>query len=68
MKNLEALRNNEEFKRVLADSFGGIMYDVANKEKYNTKQILAIWDSLSPCEQESAGGIVRGAIHFIQGN
>lgn len=65
---LELIKNNDTYKQVLADSFGGIMYDIANRDKYDTSKILGLWNSLSVAEQESAGGIMRGAMNFISGN
>jgi len=65
MNKLETITNNEVYKQVLQDSFGGIMYDVANQDKYNATELLELWDSLTPDEQESAGGIVRGAMQFL---
>jgi len=52
---------------VLVDSFGGIMYDVANQDKYDTTEIFEVWRGMSDAEQESADGIVKGAIDFLQG-
>lgn len=52
---------------VLADSFGGIMYNVANQNKYDNASILKAWNTLTPSEQSMAGGIINGAISFIQG-
>lgn len=56
---------NTLLKPVLADSFGGIMYNVANKAKYDTKAINAAWEALTQNEQHSANGIVTGAINFL---
>ena len=53
-------------KQILKDSFGGIMYNVANRNKYDATELLAIWDSLPAYEKENAGGIITGAINFIK--
>ena len=53
---------------VLKDSFGGIMYNVANRNKYDAATILAAWNDLSTNEQKSANGLITGAINFIKGN
>ncbi len=66
MKTIEQITTNDTYKQVLADSFGGVMYDVANKDKYDTTELLALWDSLEPCEKENCGGIMTGAINFIK--
>lgn len=41
--------------------------DVANQGKYDGTGVLAIWDSFTPAEQESANGIIKGAINFLRG-
>lgn len=66
MNTLEQITNNEVYKQVLTDSFGGVMYNVANRDKYDTTEITALWNSLSPAEQESAGGIMKGAFNFLK--
>ena len=68
MTTLDMIMANGVYKQILADSFGGIMYDVANRGKYDTKELLMLWESLTPAQQENAGGIMKGAINFIQGN
>ncbi len=68
MTTLELIRNNDTYKQILADSFGGVMYNVANYGKYDTAEVLALWNSLSTSEQESADGIMRGAMNFAAGN
>jgi hypothetical protein len=62
---IETIANHEVYKQVLADSFGGVMYNVANRSKYNTSEIIKLWNSLSPAEKESSGGIMRGAFNFL---
>ena len=64
---LQAITDNEIYKQVIKDSFGGVLYNVANQDKYDDKQILALWNSLSSQQQESANGIIKGAIDFLQG-
>lgn len=65
---LEQINNNEVYQQVLKDSFGGVMYDVANYGKYDSSELLNLWDSLSANEQSAAGGIMKGAMHFLKGN
>jgi hypothetical protein len=59
---------NEVLKPVFDDSFGGVMYNVANRDKYDNEAIFEVWDSMSPAEQEASGGLVQGAINFLKGN
>ena len=62
------MREHATMKEILADSFGGVMYNVANQDKYDTTELLALWDNLSDNEQSSCDGCVTGAIRFVQGN
>jgi hypothetical protein len=64
--SIQKIKENEVYKQVLADSFGGIMYNVDNQGKYDSAEVLAIWDSLSNSERSCADGIVKGAISFLQ--
>ena len=66
MNNIMLIEQHPEYKRVLADSFGGILYNVANRDKYDADGILAIWDSMTEQEQSSVGGIMKGAINFLK--
>ena len=65
-----AIKSNATYKEVLADSFGGCIYNEANRGKYNevnTQWIIEAWDSMKPSEQGAAGGIMKGAIAFLRG-
>ena len=62
----KSIEENTTLKQILKDSFGGIMYDLSNKDKYDTTKLLEEWNSLSPSEQESKGGLINGAIDFIK--
>ena len=64
MNTLELIKNNDVYKQILADSFGGVMYDISNRDKYNTIELLKLWDQLGN-DQKMAGGIMAGAINFI---
>lgn len=65
---IEQIKNNEVYKEVLKDSMGGLMYNVANRDKYDSAEIVAAWDALPPAERERAGGIMKGAMNFLKGN
>jgi len=62
---IKKIQDNETYKQILADSFGGVMYNVANRDKYDTTVIVELWSLLTPAEKELAGGIMKGAMHFI---
>ena len=62
------ITNHPVMKQILADSCGGVMYNVANRNKYDTADLLNQWNKLTPSEKDSCDGIINGAINFIQGN
>lgn len=66
MENLQKIKENPFYKMILSDSFGGVMYNIANRDKYDTIEILRLWNLLSENEKESAWGIMKWAINFIQ--
>jgi len=67
METIQLIKNHPVYKQILTDSFGGVMYNVANQDKYDTLEILALWNSLSQVTHESADGIIKGAMNFISG-
>ena len=66
MTTIQQIEQHPTYKQILADSFGGIMYDVANRGKYDTAEIVKLWQSLSEAERDSVGGIMKGAFNFIK--
>ena len=68
MESIKAIKENPVYKQILADSFGGIMYDVANRNKYDEgkETLLKLWEQATPAEREASGGIMKGAINFIK--
>lgn len=68
LQRINEITENEVYKQVIKDSMGGIMYNVANRGKYDSAEVLELWDSLTPQEQGAVNGIVKGAINFLRGN
>lgn len=66
MEKIEAIKGNDVYLQVLKDSFGGIMYDVANEWKYNTEEIQKIVLSMETAEKNSMDGIMKGALNFLK--
>ena len=66
MNTIQSIKNHPVMIQVLKDAYGGIMYNVANRDKYDTAELLAIWDGLDASEQEGAGGLITGAINFLK--
>jgi hypothetical protein len=52
MELIEKIKDNPSYKKILADSFGGVMYNVANRGKYDTIDILRIWGLMTSNEKE----------------
>lgn len=65
MEKIQQIKDHPTMQEILKDSFGGVMYNVANRDKYDTTDLLKVWDALTPMEQDSADGIITGAINFI---
>lgn len=68
MEIIETIKASPVYQQVMADSYGGILYNVANRDKYEADAILALWANLSPAEREGAGGIIKGAFNFLMGD
>ena len=66
MTKTQQIEQHPVYKQILADSFGGIIYDVANRGKYDTAEIVELWEQLTPAERDSVGGIMKGAFNFIK--
>lgn len=62
---LEDLQSHPIYKKILDESMGGVMYNEADKGKYDVSELLEIWNSLDAGQRESAGGITKGLIGFI---
>lgn len=60
------ITNHPVYKQILSDSFGGIMYDVSNKEKYDSAELVKMWENLPETNRDAAGGIVKGVFDFLQ--
>jgi hypothetical protein len=65
---MDEITNNEVYKQVVKDAFGGVMYNVANRDKYDATELLAKWDNLTEVQKSSANGITKGAINFLKGD
>lgn len=68
MDTITQLKEHPVLKEILADSYGGIIYNVANENKYDTTELLELWEQLDGGEKDSLGGIIGGAINFIKEN
>jgi len=65
MQKRELITENPVYKQVIKDAFGGIIYNVANRDKYDDKEIVEIWNSMTEYEKECCDGILTGAMQFL---
>tara|TARA_R110000822_G_scaffold127454_1_gene262939 strand:- start:5737 stop:5952 length:216 start_codon:yes stop_codon:yes gene_type:complete len=63
---LQPITENETYKQILKDSFGGIMYPEGTQKNYDTKELLKLWDELEPVYREASGGITNGVFNFLK--
>ena len=65
---INKIKNNETYKQILNESCGGILYNIKNQNKYDTKELLELYNSLTEQEKNSLDGIMEGVINFINGD
>lgn len=56
--------DNPVYKQVLADSFGGMMYDVSNQGKYEAADLIAEMEAYGVNRMD---GIAKGVYDFLTG-
>ena len=59
METIQQIQNDPTYQEVLSDSFGGIMYNVANEGKYETEHLEVLYKLLDESERESLDGIMK---------
>jgi hypothetical protein len=64
-QNIKTIERNPVYQQIIKDSCGGILYNVANRGKYDTTELLPLWQSMNESEKAAAGGIIRGAMRFM---
>lgn len=65
--NKHEIEDNEVYQQIIKDSYGGIMYDVANRSKYDSAEIISLWNNMPSVDKEAAGGIMCGVFSFLKG-
>ena len=64
---LNKIKENETYNLILKDSFGGIMYNTANKGKYKDEEIKKLF---AECEKlkyiDYFDGITKGVFDFLK--
>lgn len=61
---MKKFSENPVYKKVLADSFGGIMYDLAKQGTYDADGLIAEMEAYGI---ERLDGIEKGAYDFLTG-
>lgn len=64
---IEKIVSSPVYKQILADSFGGIVYDVANRNKYDAKELIDLWNSMTDAQKSGCNGIIKGVFNFLKG-
>ena len=59
---IQAIKSDSVYLEILKDSFGGIMYNVANKGKYDVENLRVFVKGLGSGEID---GITKGALSFV---
>ena len=67
MEKREQIKSNPVYKQVIKEACGGVMYNIANRGKYNDKEIIAIWESMTQSEKDGSDGNLKGAMSFLLG-
>lgn len=63
---IDLIKTFPVYKQILEDSFGGVMYNVADRSKYDAQEIITIWNSMSDIERTNAGGIMKGVFNYLK--
>jgi len=63
---MDAIKNHPVYKQILADSCGGLLFNVADGGKYDVSELLPMWEALPESMRDAAGGIVKGVFGFIK--
>ena len=67
MDIIKQIENNETYRKILNDSFGGVMYS-KRKEEYNTKELLKLFNTVTESQKGLMDGIMKGVYDFIKGD
>lgn len=68
MTTIETIQAKPVYQQILKDSYGGIMYDMDNRDKYDAREIIDMWTSMPAFQRETAGGIMAGVFSFLKGD
>lgn len=71
MEKIREIENNDLMKRILKDSFGGVMFNISEgaTDKYSTndlKELYCLYNDLKGYEKERLNGALIGAINFVK--
>jgi len=62
---MKEILENKVYQQILKDTFGGVLYQEGTQNKYDSKELLSLWNKLSLAEKEFAGGIMKGVFNFL---
>lgn len=67
MDNIQRIKAHPVYKQVIRESFWWVMYNVANRDKYDSTELLQMRKDMNDSERSSADGIVAGVMNFLLG-
>ena len=65
---IATIKAHPVYQEIVKEAFGGVMYNVANRNKYDDKEIKALWLSLPEANRDAQDGIIKGAFNFLLGD
>lgn len=65
-ETVDGIKNDATYKLILKESFGGVLYNIANRGKYDADELMAKWRTLPESAQDSCGGIMKGVFSFLE--
>ena len=66
-KLIEKIENNKTYNEILKDSYGGIMYGLNTKDKYETTELMKLFNEfINKYGILYLNGIMKGVYDFIK--
>ena len=66
VKIIKEIENNETYQEILKDYYSGIMYGLNTKDKYETSELMKLFNEfINKFGISLFDGIMKGVYHFI---
>jgi len=64
---LQRIKDNDIYKKIVKNSFGGAMFNVSDANKYDISEIWDLWSNhLTDSEKNNVDGVLKGVFGFIK--